>query len=72
MLYTNVEHCLLMWKLIMAHANDNCQIHEIPFGKGKETRIHASFANILNLLKIFKNIFIMIRREYLISSQQLI
>jgi hypothetical protein len=47
------------------HANDNYQIQEISFKKGKEMKIHASFANVLSLSKISRNLsFVMGRRKY--------
>ena len=44
-----------MRKLIMS-TNDKCQIQEIFLGKGKEIRVDASFANVLNLSKNFQKL----------------
>jgi hypothetical protein len=52
---------------IMVHGNNNCQIKEISFGKGKEMRIHASLANAMSLIcvKIFiKLIYYETENEY--------
>jgi len=51
------------------HVNDNQQIQEISSEEGKEERYMHLLPTFLICLKIFRNLFIMGRREYVFKKK---